>query len=66
MNAKIIEEMAVILEQPVTADTVLKDCDKWDSIAVVGAMAMLDDHGIDADFARLSKCVTVGDIASLS
>lgn len=66
MLESIINGMAEILEMPgCKPDTNLIDSGKWDSMAVVAAMALLDEHGIDADPDRLALCVTVGDIAEL-
>lgn len=66
MNESIVKGMAEILElTECTPETVLLDTCAWDSLALVATMALLDEHGINADPELLQLCITVGDIAEL-
>jgi acyl carrier protein len=68
-----ISEFCVKLEQlleappgTIRAETQLSAIDEWDSMAVIGFIAMADaDYGVVVSPQRLSTCNTVADLATL-
>ena len=58
-----------ILEAPagtVAMSTPLADLDGWDSLAMLGFIAMADSHlGASVSVGQLAKCKSVGELAAL-
>ncbi len=67
--AKFIAELENVLEVDggsLSMETVLQGHDKWDSLAVVATMAMIDEHfGIAVEAKKLSAAKTVADVYAL-
>ena len=64
----ILAGLAEALElDSVTPETVLAECEAWDSMAVVMTIALLDEHaGVQVDGKKLSECRTVADVLRLA
>lgn len=61
-----IEEILEIDDDSLTGSEALADIEEWDSLAVMGFIAMVDtnfDITLDAD--KIQKCETVNDLCSL-
>lgn len=45
----------------------LADVPKWDSLAIMGFIALLDEHfGLSVPATKINECVTVDDLALLA
>lgn len=65
---RFLEGLAEILEIPVAEVTPELDLTKqaWDSLAVVSAIALIDDcYGLTVDGAALGKCTTIKEVQDL-
>jgi acyl carrier protein len=61
-----LERVSDVLEVEATDDTVLRDCDTWDSLTALSLVALADKHyrvTVAAD--DLIRSVTVGDLRRL-
>jgi acyl carrier protein len=61
-----LERVSDVLEVEATDDTVLRDCDTWDSLTALSLVALADKHyrvTVTAD--DLIRSVTVGDLRRL-
>lgn len=58
-----------ILENPagtIKGDEKLADLERWDSLAAILFIAMVDQHlGITVDASKVAECKTVSDLAAL-
>lgn len=68
MKNQLLAGLADILEVPAVApETLLADAGSWDSLAVVCAIALLDEKaGVEVDGEKLAACVTVADVLNLA
>ena len=65
LYAKLAEILEVGIEE-VSADTVLRDFELWDSLTVLSILAMLDqDYHVNILATDLVPVITVGDLAAL-
>jgi len=49
-----------------TGDAVLASLPRWDSLAVIGFIALLDQHfGVSVPAVKIAECRTVDDLAAL-
>lgn len=48
-----------------TGAELLQDMDSWDSLAVVGFIALVDEHGVTLSPNHIAKCKTVDDLIAL-
>jgi acyl carrier protein len=65
-----LEELATILnedEEDVKLETELESLTGWDSVGLLGVIAMLDgDLGVAIDVDKLRECNTVQDLVNLA
>ena len=58
-----------ILENPpgtITGDEMIADLERWDSLAAILFIAMLDQHlGITAEASKVAECKSVQDLVAL-
>jgi acyl carrier protein len=68
MKEALLEGLAEILEVPaVTESTVLADAGNWDSMAIVCAIALIDEEAnVQVSGQDLLKCETGGDVLRLA
>lgn len=68
MKQALLAGLAEILEVPaLTEDTVLAKAGNWDSMAVVCAIALIDEKAnVRASGQELMKCETAGDVLRLA
>jgi acyl carrier protein len=71
MNAKdfllALDELLELDPGTLTADTMLETLDSWDSLAVIGFIALVDEKlGIVVEGQKLAKADTAGDLLALA
>lgn len=64
---KFIENFAEIFDDvdpaTITAETIFRDLDEWDSIAGLSVIGMIDEeYGVTFNADDMKACVTVGDL----
>jgi acyl carrier protein len=61
---RFLERMAEVLElDEATAETVLRDCEVWDSLTALSIVAMIDKHyGVTITADDLRNSITAGDL----
>ena len=61
-----LEEIMELDENSLTGSETLKELEVWDSLAVLGFIAMIDNNfGVTLDVKKITDCVTVEDLMSL-
>ena len=61
-----IEEILEIDENTLTGSELLDDLEDWDSLAVMGFIAMVDTHFSQTiEAKKINQCKTINDLASL-
>jgi acyl carrier protein len=61
-----LEDLLELEPRTVKSENLLADLPGWDSMAVVGCIAMIDEtFGVIVPASRLMQCKTVGDLAEL-
>jgi acyl carrier protein len=69
LRAVFLEELQELLQrdEPIAADTVLRDTAEWDSLAVMSCMAYLDKKfGVRTTFNQYKQLRTVADLIALT
>jgi len=68
-SSEFLAEIETIVETPsgtLSMDCQLQSLDGWDSMAVLGFIAMADaSFGTDVSAIQISKCKTIADLAGL-
>ena len=63
----LLDEMLEVDPGTVSSGQKLADMEKWDSLAVLGLIALLDEHfAISVPAVRINECKTVDDVAALA
>ena len=61
-----IEEIIEVEENSLTGSELLEDLEDWDSLAVMGFIAMIDvNFALTIRAEKINECKTVNDLASL-
>jgi len=61
-----IEEIIEVEENSLTGSELLEDLEDWDSLAVMGFIAMIDvNFSLTIKAEKINECKTVNDLASL-
>ena len=68
-KAEFLRALEGVLELPqgsIRGDERLEALEGWDSLAVMGFIAMVDEKlGLDVSATRLAECATVGDLLDM-
>lgn len=63
----LLDEMLELDPGTIQSGQTLADIPKWDSLAIMGLIAMLDEQfGISVPATKINECRTVDDIAALA
>jgi acyl carrier protein len=62
----LVEELLEIDAGSLKAEDALNSLPKWDSLALIGFIALLDQHfGLIVPASRITECKTVGELEAL-
>ena len=66
-RAELLQQLTEMLELdiPLQGKESLADISAWDSMAVLGYMALLDNHNIACSPPKIAACATVEDLLAL-
>ena len=63
---KLLDELLEFEPGTLRGDESLAGLSKWDSLAIIGFIALLDQHfGLSVPAVRITNCKTVADLCSL-
>lgn len=64
---QLLDEMLELDPGSIRSGQRLADIPKWDSLAIMGFIALLDEHfGLSVPATKINECVTVDDLAALA
>lgn len=62
----LLDELQEVAHGTIKGDERLEDLPRWDSLAVIGFIAMLDEQfSLNVPAAKINDCKTVGDLMAL-
>lgn len=63
----LLDEMLEVDSGTIKSGQILADMPKWDSLALMGLIALLDQHfGLSVPASKINECRTVDDLAALA
>jgi acyl carrier protein len=64
---QLLDELLELEPNTIHAGQKLAELPKWDSLAIIGLIALLDEHfGISVPAVKINECRTVDDVAALA